>query len=246
VVSALSLRARFISSKPRWVSLSWDYLGEEPDARVRRPCSTRGSRCSRACGVANLSVTRGNTTGSQAIPPSRTGGLSTSPRRCSGHAFRSGSRAHLAEKVPFRRALGRGIPNEGRGRTHRANDAGRRAGNGTLRRKPPSGEQPFRVELVVAGERRAKTRRLAPPSWRPTWRPALPGGWRASTPGVSGGRRASPGRPKRCAVECGKDRRRHETRTGISGHCCRDRLRVGRRRSRQRRCRFASEWAPRG
>jgi hypothetical protein len=83
-----------------------------------------------------------------------------------------------------------------------------------------AGSSPF--ELVVAGERRAKTRRLAPPSWRPTWRPALPGRWRASTPGVSGGRRASPGRLKRCPVECGKDRRRHETRTGISGHCCRD------------------------
>jgi hypothetical protein len=124
----------------------WDYLGEEPDARVRGPCSTRGSRYSRACGVANPSVTTRNTTGSQAIPTSRTGGLSSTPRRCSGHAFRSGSRAPGRKRSPFAAPrAGTGIPNEGRGRAHSANDAGRRAGNGTLRRKPPSGEQPFRV-----------------------------------------------------------------------------------------------------
>jgi len=223
----------------------WDYLGEVPDARVRGPCSTRGSRYSRACGVANPSVTTRNTTGSQAIPTSRTGGLASTPRRCSGHAFRSGSRAPGRKRSPFAAPRAEtGIPNEGRGRAHSANDTGRRAEMARYVASHRAGSSPF--ELVVAGERRAKTRRLAPPSWRPTWRPALPGGWRASTPGVSGGRRASPGRPKRCAVECGKDRRRHETRTGISGHCCRDRLRVGRRRSRQRRWRFVSEWAPKG
>jgi hypothetical protein len=162
-------------------------------------------------------------------------------------ATRSGlGRGHLAEKGPLspRRALGRAFPMKvegGRIAPMTPEDVREMARYVASHR---AGSSPF--ELVVAGERRAKTRRLAPPSWRPTWRPALPGGWRASTPGVSGGRRASPGRPKRCAVECGKDRRRHETRTGISGHCCRDRLRVGRRRSRQRRWRFVSEWAPKG
>jgi hypothetical protein len=165
------------------------------------------------------------------------------PRRGAG---RAGPGAMLDEKGPLspRRALGRAFPMKvegGRIAPMTPEDVREMARYVASHR---AGSSPF--ELVVAGERRAKTRRLAPPSWRPTWRPALPGGWRASTPGISGGRRASPGRPKRCAVECGKDRRRHETRTGISGHCCRDRLRVGRRRSRQRRCRFASEWAPRG
>jgi len=154
----------------------WNYLGEEPDARVRGAMLDKGLEVLAGLWSGEPFDHHGEYYRVAGDPPEQDWRAIFYPPPLQRPRVPIWVAGTWAVKAPFRRAArwDGAVPNEGRGRTHSAHDAGGRAGGGALRRGQPRGGRIFRVGGSRGDARLGPEGRRA--SWRPTRRLASLGG----------------------------------------------------------------------